>query len=122
MQAINSPNTGVHRPWICRNHFDEEDYLTSIKGVKTLDRRAVPHPTNRNPVTTQEADRDKEKPNVDRKTRARGPEAGGTGDQENTEIPSFSELVQDTLNKDVVESPKRKATEEAVKPKKKKKK
>ena len=43
-------------------------------------------------------------------------------DQENTEIPSFSELVQDTLNKDVVESPKRKATEEAVKPKKKKKK
>ena len=86
MQAINSPNTGVHRQWICRNHFDEEDYITSINGVKTLDRRAVPHPTNRNSVTTQEADRDKEKPNVDRKMRARGPEAGGTTEQENTEI------------------------------------
>ena len=46
-------------------------------------------------------------------------------DQENSDIPSFSELVQDTLNNDVVESGskgKRKATDEEVKKKKKKKK
>ena len=46
--------------------------------------------------------------------------------QENSDIPSFTELVQDTLNNDVVESVsngKRKATEnEEVKKKKKKKK
>ena len=45
-------------------------------------------------------------------------------DQENSDIPSFSELVQDTLNNDVVESGKgkRKASDEEVKKKKKKKK
>merc|ERR1711936_1072899 len=42
--------------------------------------------------------------------------------QENSDIPSFSELVQDTLNQEAVETSKRKATDEAVKPKKKKKK
>ena len=45
--------------------------------------------------------------------------------QENSDIPSFSEMVQDTLNNDVVESAskgKRKATDEEVKKKKKKKK
>ena len=42
--------------------------------------------------------------------------------QENSDIPSFSELVQDTLNQEIVETSKRKATDEAVKPKKKKKK
>merc|ERR1712024_51865 len=43
--------------------------------------------------------------------------------QENSDIPSFSELVQDTLNNDVVESGngKRKASDEEVKKKKKKK-
>ena len=45
-------------------------------------------------------------------------------DQENSDIPSFSELVQDTLNNDIVESGngKRKASDEEVKKKKKKKK
>lgn len=42
-------------------------------------------------------------------------------DQENSDIPSFSELVQDTLNNDVVDSGKgkRKASDEEVKKKKK---
>ena len=45
--------------------------------------------------------------------------------QENSDLPSFSEMVQDTLNNDLVESGskgKRKATDEEVKKKKKKKK
>ena len=45
--------------------------------------------------------------------------------QENSDIPSFSEMVQDTLNNDVVEigsKGKRKAADEEVKKKKKKKK
>jgi len=42
--------------------------------------------------------------------------------QESTDIPSFSGLVEDTLNQDVIETFKRKASDEAVKPQKKKKK
>jgi len=40
--------------------------------------------------------------------------------QENSDIPSFSDLVQDTLNTEAIEGSKRKANDDGSKPKKKK--
>ena len=47
LQAVGSLRTAIKRPWVCGNHFKEEDYRADAGGIRALRRGVIPRPTQK---------------------------------------------------------------------------